>query len=115
MLIRNKRSRVRLPRDEYVKLCQKVHERDNYKCRVCGFRGPLTTHHIIFRSQGGDDCSYNLISVHEECHDAIHDRHVNVLCPDYTFPVDGGKLDADKPDGIRIQFVNGYRPTRWRV
>ena len=65
---------LRLPPDEYRVLCRQVLDRDGWKCRNprCGFRGNLHCHHILFRSEGGDDVSWNLVAVCNECHDKIH-------------------------------------------
>lgn len=88
-----RRRRLVLPRDAYKELCTSVHQRDGWKCRApgCGVRQNLHCHHIVFRSHGGDDASYNLITVCMRCHDLIHTRHLVVL------PLkDGAMIDADK-------------------
>jgi hypothetical protein len=42
-----------------------VHERDGWRCRVpaCGSRRNLQEHHLLFRSQGGDNAQSNRISI----------------------------------------------------
>jgi len=48
--------------------------RDNYTCQYCGKKNTrLEVHHIVYRSQGGTDDEDNLITLCEDCHDAIHD------------------------------------------
>lgn len=58
-----------------------VDERDIGRCRVCGKRGSPTAvglldrlhrHHMVYRSQGGDHRSCNVLSVCASCHAAIH-------------------------------------------
>ena len=47
--------------------------RDNYTCQCCGKKHTrLEVHHIVFRSRGGTDDEKNLITLCEECHNAIH-------------------------------------------
>lgn len=47
--------------------------RDGYTCQMCGKRHTrLEVHHIIFKSQGGTDDEYNLITLCKACHDSIH-------------------------------------------
>jgi hypothetical protein len=41
-------------------------------CMVCERRQGTQAHHIKFRSQGGDDASYNLLWCCLWCHDDIH-------------------------------------------
>lgn len=52
----------------------RILERDRY-CRGCGGSIPsqqLHVHHILFRSQGGPDEDWNLISLCPGCHDKAH-------------------------------------------
>jgi 5-methylcytosine-specific restriction endonuclease McrA len=100
-----KRSRLRLPLPEYKRLCEKVHIRDNWRCKICRYRHDLHAHHIVFRSQGGPDSSDNLITICQDCHEAIHDRYVILL------PLKAGEpVDADI--GMKILRVNGWKPKR---
>ena len=41
-------------------------------CTVCERRTGTDPHHVTFRSQGGDDASYNLLWLCRICHDDIH-------------------------------------------
>lgn len=98
-----KKSRIRLDRDAYKRLCREVYSRDGYKCRVCKLRKPLHAHHLLFRSQGGDDTYYNLLSLCDDCHSAIHSRWVIILPH-----VEGQPLDATKK--LKFVFVSGWKP-----
>lgn len=101
----SKRSRIKLSYPEYKKLCGIVYERDMWRCKVCRYRKDLHAHHIKFRSQGGDDATYNLITVCSDCHEAIHNRFVIVL------PIQEDTLiDADL--GIKLLKINGWKPKR---
>ena len=55
---------------------QKIAQRQNYKCTMCGqsiFNGePTQIHHIKPRSEGGSDDISNLTYVHTFCHHKIH-------------------------------------------
>lgn len=46
-------------------------------CEVCERRAGAHAHHITFRSQGGDDASYNLLWCCPACHDDIHAGRVD--------------------------------------
>jgi len=50
-------------------------------CRVCctptqnGFDyGPVSFHHLLARSQGGDDVADNIVPLHAGCHEAVTQR-----------------------------------------
>lgn len=68
----NKAMTQRLPEDEYRALCRTILQRDGYRCRSCGARNALHVHHIIFRSQGGPDEAWNLLTLCNSCHDGAH-------------------------------------------
>jgi hypothetical protein len=57
-----------------------VYARDSHRCQVpgCRSRGLLHAHHIWFRSTGGPDFDWNLTSVCEEHHQAIHRGEIRV-------------------------------------
>ncbi len=44
------------------------------KCELCKKWGTDPPHHIIFKSQGGDDVPENLINLCRECHDDAHGK-----------------------------------------
>jgi hypothetical protein len=64
-----------LPRHEVA-----VYARDSHRCQTpgCRSRGPLHAHHAWFRSKGGPDFDWNLTSVCEEHHRAIHRGEIRV-------------------------------------
>lgn len=63
----------------YKRVCAEVNVRDRNCCRVCGvFMEIPAHHHIIFRSQGGEDTTDNLICICADCHDDIHARRIFV-------------------------------------
>ena len=73
-------SRYELSPINYKRLCHfKVFPRDKWRCCICGHRKPLNAHHIVYRSQQGPDRSWNLISLCEWCHKAVHARVVVLL------------------------------------
>ena len=44
------------------------------ECALCGATSNLHIHHVLFRSQGGDDVPENLCCLCLSCHEAIHAR-----------------------------------------
>lgn len=104
-----KRSRIQLPPKEYKALCERVMERDQWKCRVCKRRQNLVCHHIVYRSHGGDDIEFNLITLCGNCHDGIHTvvassgAHL-VLLPE------GESKEIDANEAVKFLFVNGWKP-----
>lgn len=44
------------------------------ECVLCGETRNIHIHHIVFRSQGGDDVDANLCGLCDDHHDAIHAR-----------------------------------------
>ena len=67
--------RIKLSWSKYQELIMDVLERDNYKCQNpdCPKKWSLDNpHHIIFKSQGGDDTAENLITLCLGCHSAAH-------------------------------------------
>ena len=59
-----------------AKVYGEVRERDNYRCRLCGIGDRLEVHHIVYRSQGGPDEAWNLITLCQMHHQAAHQREV---------------------------------------
>jgi hypothetical protein len=103
---RRKRSRLKLSAAEYKKLCTKILQRDGYKCRCCKSRQNLTVHHVVFRSQGGDDAPWNLLTLCNECHhEGVHDRYLIIRGKD------GGEV-VNADEGVKFLYVNGWRPKR---
>ena len=63
---------LRLEPEEYERLKQYIFERDDFKCRSCYYRNGLSVHHIVYRSQGGPDEDWNLVTLCTSCHNGIH-------------------------------------------
>lgn len=103
---RVKRGRLILSAKDYRKLLNQVFSRDGWKCVIpgCGRRNDLHGHHIVFRSQGGDDATWNMVTVCDRCHKAIHDRWILIE------PDESGQINAN--NGVRVRFVNNWVPTK---
>lgn len=66
---------LRLKGQRLHQLYTKVYNRDNGLCGCGKWVEPGTPpHHIIPRSQGGEDIEDNLITICFDCHDQIHHR-----------------------------------------
>lgn len=106
-LYRKKRGRLILTPQEYKKLLVQVFTRDGWKCRVpdCRRRNDLHGHHIVFRSHGGDDAAWNVVTLCRRCHDAIHNRWLIIEAIDC-----GKELDANGE--LVFKFVNGWEPSK---
>ena len=72
-----KRKRIKLSPDKYRKLCLQVLRRDAYTCQLCRVYTQSPPHHVKYRSQGGDDCASNLITLCERCHGDVHNARVS--------------------------------------
>jgi len=58
-------------------LREQVFERDGYLCQWCRVPGGrLDPHHILPRGRGGRDELANLVSLHRQCHRAVHERPI---------------------------------------
>lgn len=73
-----KRSRLKLSADNYKVLVNAVYDRDGWRCVSCTRRDGLSAHHIIYRSQGGDDALDNLVSLCTNCHRAVHNKNLSI-------------------------------------
>lgn len=51
---------------------RRVLDRDGRRCRFCNTKENLHLHHIVYRSQGGPDEDWNLITLCLEHHDKVH-------------------------------------------
>ena len=67
-----KRPRIPLDPELHKQLCQRVMERDGWRCQVCGSRQKLQMHHKQLRSQQGSDSDLNLITLSAGCHEGLH-------------------------------------------
>lgn len=57
-------------------LKDKIRERDDYTCQVCGSGLNLHVHHIIPRKWGGTNETENLITLCASCHNAIETKDI---------------------------------------
>ena len=105
-MISEKRSRLVLTPKEYKELCHRVMTRDGWKCRVCKRRQALHCHHIVFRSHGGDDAEWNLLTICNNCHDAVHNRFVIIL----PTGSDDRKADINANEVLRFIMAPGWTP-----
>ena len=92
-----------------------VMRRDGCACRRCGSRDRPEVHHIMFRSHGGSDHPYNLVTLCHACHVREHSgwrhatdaedskqRSLDVFCgngqgADDAPPVAEGSDDGGRP------------------
>jgi hypothetical protein len=91
---------LRLAPELYDELVQWVFKRDEWKCRRCRFRR-VEAHHIVFRSEGGPDTSWNLVSLCPSCHAAVHSGKLSIWSDNVSVGADG-KLE--------FYVTNGWRP-----
>jgi hypothetical protein len=84
------------PKDEAAALRREVFERDEWKCRVSGSRNNLQAHHIVYRSQGGEDTRNNLVTLSNDVHEKIHAGRLK-LGQAGKFRDPQGRIDADFP------------------
>ena len=62
---------------EFSSRREAILHRDKYTCQICGKKHTrVEVHHIIYRNQGGTDDEDNLITLCEDCHDAVHDGQI---------------------------------------
>lgn len=47
-------------------------KRDSRACRWCGTTDALNLHHVIYRSEGGPDRAYNLLTLCRPHHEKVH-------------------------------------------
>ncbi|PYX68842.1 MAG: hypothetical protein DMG72_22150, partial [Acidobacteria bacterium] len=67
-----KHPRLRLAPQLYEELRNQVLRRDGWRCQACGTTSHLEVHHKEFRSQSGNDCEQNLITLCTTCHASVH-------------------------------------------
>jgi 5-methylcytosine-specific restriction endonuclease McrA len=69
-----KNPRLKLNAEEYTLLRKAVLQRDAWRCQECGSMGQLEVHHLIKRSQLGNDSMDNLITLCAHCHRDCHNK-----------------------------------------
>jgi len=63
---------------EWREIRIKVLERDDNRCKTCGFNGKgLHVHHIEYKRNGGNEDMNNLITMCNQCHMRIHGQNKN--------------------------------------
>jgi len=62
-----KSPRIKLSRPKYIKVCKYVIDRDE-TCRSCESASIDEIHHVVKRSQQGNDSPNNLVGLCAECH-----------------------------------------------
>lgn len=64
-----------------------IHERDCFKCKICGSRSNLTVHHKFPVSRGGKNTLENCVCWCRDCHRNYHNRWGLTTSDDYGNPV----------------------------
>lgn len=95
---------LRLPPEEYALVHRATLERDGFKCRYCGSRSQLHVHHVIYRSQGGPDELWNLLTLDETCHSAVHATDLILV------EFGNQKIPFDTNYELLFQALNGWKP-----
>lgn len=79
LLVRSLRETWENQEDPHWRRRYRIFERDGWRCKApgCSSRSGLNEHHVIFRSQQGEDDAENLVTLcighHQE---GVHDRHI---------------------------------------
>jgi hypothetical protein len=97
---------IRISPEEYKTLCQRVMDRDEWKCRNCGYRQTLACHHIIYRSQQGVDESWNLVTLCASCHAGEHSGNLIIDVAEGNYVGPNGGADS----GLTFVRAEGWRP-----
>ena len=86
----------------------KVLNRDGYTCQCCKGKhkdSKLEVHHIIYRSQGGNDDESNLITLCHTCHKNLHSGKIT---PKFSGKKKGTLRYATQMNSIRCQLLKKY-------
>lgn len=89
----------------YSNMRELILSRDGYVCQCCKGKskvGKLEVHHIIYRKNGGSDCSNNLVTLCKSCHDRLHSNQITLK--------NDGKIEtklkyATQMNSIRLQLL----------
>ena len=73
-----------------------VHERDCFKCKICGSSNYLTVHHKLPVSRGGKGTLENCVCWCKYCHRDYHKKWNLTTSDDYGNPVGEYKGHASK-------------------
>jgi hypothetical protein len=88
--------------------------RDKNRCRVCKSTKMLASHHVIFRSDLGDDTAGNLCTLCVRCHKRVH----GLIADDFLVicSPDGDHIVPDCDGPLRFKTYNNVRKRlRWRT
>ena len=47
---------------------------DGFKCAICGKKGCLSVHHILYANIGNENVETDLVTLCEECHKSLHEQ-----------------------------------------
>lgn len=67
-------SRYKASAREWQLIRDRFHREGFRECIHCSFRTDLELHHIVPRSQGGDDVIQNLVPLCQQCHRVLEDH-----------------------------------------
>ena len=97
--------RIKLGKLVYRRLMKRVLERDGWRCQKCGSLENLQVHHKIRRSQQGDDCLANLVTLCAYCHMAEHGQLSYSQTP--TNAAAGQSLDPSSAFAVKACSATG--------
>ena len=97
--------RIKLGKQIYQRLMKRVLERDGWRCQKCGTLENLQVHHKIRRSQQGDDCLANLVTLCAYCHMAEHGQLSYSQTP--TNAAAGQSLDPSSAFAVKAWSATG--------
>jgi hypothetical protein len=89
-----------------MKRGQKIFERDNYKCRVCGSdggRAGLVLAHIRHKCHAGDDRESNFITLCRKCYNNVPNEEIRNM-----FETEENKIAFDKAFKERVDSYSPY-------
>jgi 5-methylcytosine-specific restriction endonuclease McrA len=78
------------------------YQRDGWRCRHCSDRNALHPHHIDYKSHGGTDDLWNLLTLCTQCHRAHHDGFLKIAPVDWTIPATQNQ--------VRFVRLRNWRP-----
>ena len=86
----------------------RVLKRDNHECKACCRRDAVAVHHLTY-DRVFDEPLYDLVSICETCHEALHPHlkksgHALPAKPKYAYPSIGEPIAGVKP--FRPSFVD---------
>lgn len=85
LLLRAEKRKKQLANELRIRITVRL--RDQHRCRCCGIKVSLRpinplwraeTHHVIYRSHGGESDTENLVTLCAGCHAGIHAHEIDV-------------------------------------